>query len=381
MDDDSRKATRLVLDLALAVLSLVPGIAALVLLFTAETGRGRLFAVAALCLLSLPPLVVRVLLRPRRARKPLAALATAFALLLVLLCVRSPDGRPLPGSPLRSEFLGQARYRRFAVAALLPEIDQIKLGTYLIPAIDPIIDHAAARHIRDVTMRHYRPMEAEPEFAALGTVMPGAFADTDDAHLFAYAPAEAPRDRRPTILFLHGSGGNFKSYFYLWRRFADRVGANVVLPSFGFGNWYEEGGTAAVERARAWAVSTLGADPDRIYLVGLSNGGTGVTRAAAASPHAYRGPAFLSGVLEAGVLLGGAKPGATVSLPPILVIHGRDDDRIPISYIEPAVAKLRAHGAVVDEQIVDGQDHFLLFDRDEDVLSRVRDSVLSLQGS
>lgn len=369
MDRASRNAVLLVLGLAYATLTAIPVLLAAILLPTAETWRGRIFAVAALCLLALPPLGVRALVERRRARVlPAAATAVLLAMLLGALYAASPDGRPLPGSALRSEFLGQPRYRRLAVAALLPEIDQVKLGTYVAPVFDPIIDRAQARRIRDVSMRHYRPMEADPELAALGTVMPYAYEDRDAAHLFAYAPPHGAAEKLPTILFLHGSAGNFKAYFHLWRRFADRAHMAVVCPSFGFGNWYEPGGLDAIERARAWAVASLDADEARVVLVGLSNGGTGVTRAAAARPAAYRALVLVSGVLEDEELRG--------ALPwPMLVIHGTDDDRIRVAGVKRSLARLRARGMRIDEWFVDGQDHFLFFDRDEAVLARIQEWV------
>jgi pimeloyl-ACP methyl ester carboxylesterase len=382
MDRASRNAVLLVLGLAYGTLSLLPMIGAVILLPTAETWRGRIFAVAAFCLLALPPVAVRARVNTTRTSVLLAgAVGTLLGVLLVVLYVASPDGRPLPGSPLRSEFLANNRYRRFAVAALLPEIDQIKLGTYVAPALDPIIDRPQARRIRAMTMRHYRAMETDPEFAALGTVLPDAYADRDNGHVFAYAPPHEAGERLPTILFLHGSAGNFKAYFYLWKRFADRMRMIVVCPSFGFGNWDEQHGVEAVERARAWAVATLGVDETRIYLVGLSNGGTGVTRAAAATPGAYRGLVFLSGVLEDEILRSAAKPGeARFPLPwPMLIIHGRDDDRVPLSDVEGSLARLRKRGATVEEHIFEREDHFLFFDRDDEVLTMVEQWVRGLE--
>lgn len=375
MDRASRNAVLLVLGLGYGALALVPTVASAILVVAAETGRGRLFGVTALVLLALPVPVVRALVqRTRRRVLTAGAAAGVFVALFVALCAASPDGRPLPGSPLRSEFLADARYRRFAIAALLPEIDQVKLGTYLVPAIDPLIDVAAGRRIRDMTMRHYRAMEADPELAALGTVMPYVFEDRDAGHLFAYAPPHAATERLPMVLFLHGSGGNFKAYFHLWRRFADDAHVIVVCPSFGFGNWSEPGGVEAVERARAWGVTNLGADERRILLVGLSNGGTGVTRAAAATPGAYRGLVFLSGVIEDYVLLGPDRRAGSVELPwPILVIHGRQDDRIPLADVTRSIALLKSRGATVDEWLVDGEDHFLFFERDVEVLARVKE--------
>jgi predicted esterase len=376
MDEASKRSVLVVAALAYATLASGLLATAVTLLLTAETWRGEVYAVAGLCLLALPPLVVRALLRKRRARELAAAAALLFVALVVVLYVGSPDGRPLAGSPLRSEFLGDARYRRASIAALLPEIDQVKLGTYVMTVLDGALDRQEARHVRELSMRYYRAMEQAPEFVALGTALPDAYADRDSAHLYAYAPAHDPTQRLPTVLFLHGSGGNFKSYLYLWKRFADRTRTAVVLPSFGWGNWYERGGVEAVERARAWAVASLGADERRIFLVGLSNGGTGVTRAAAAYPAGYCGLAFVSGVLEDEILRG--PKGAPRALPwPMLMIHGPDDDRVPLVDVTASVGRLRAQGAAVDLRVVEHEDHFLFFDRDEQVLATVEEWIRS----
>jgi predicted esterase len=378
MHDDraSRNGVLLAASLAYAALALLPLLGATILLPIAETWRGRVFGVAALCLLALPPLVVRALVSRRRART-LVAVATAvlFGGLFVGLYVASPDGHPLRGSSLHSEFLADARYRRLAVAALLPEIDQVKLATYVAPVVDPIIDRAEARRIREMTLRHYRAMDEDRELYALGSVLTYAYSDEDAGHLFAYAPPHDPSERLPTIVFLHGSAGNFKAYFYLWKRLADRARMIVVCPSFGWGDWFRPGGVEAVERARRWAVAALGADEARMFLVGLSNGGTGVTRAAVAQPGAYRGLVFISGVLEDEILRRAGRRGQPPSMPPIFVVHGTRDDRIQVTLVERSVTRLRAHGATVDEWIVDGEDHFLFFDRDDEVLARVAEWV------
>jgi predicted esterase len=375
MDEASKRSVLLVAALTYATLACGPVATAVLLLLTAETWRGHVYAIAGLCLLALPPVVMRALLRKRRARELAAGAGVVFVALVATLYVGSPDGHSLPGSPLRSEFLGDAHYRRGSVAALLPEIDQIKLGTYVMNVLE-VLDRDQADRVRVLSMQYYRAMEQDPEFVALGTALPDAYADRDVAHLYAYAPPHAPAERLPTVLFLHGSAGNFKSYLYLWKRFADRTRMVVVLPSFGWGNWNERGGVEAVERARAWAVANMGADEERIFLVGLSNGGTGVTRAAAANPGAYCGLAFISGVLEDEILRG--PKSAPHGLPwPMLMIHGPDDDRVPFGDVKASVARLRAQGATVDLRTIEHEDHFLFFDRDEQVLVRVEDWVRS----
>ena len=56
---------------------------------------------------------------------------------------------------------------------------------------------------------------------------------------------------------------------------------------------------------------------------------------------------------------------------PMLVVHGRDDERIPLGDVERSLERLRAHGATIEERIVEHEDHFLFFDRDEEVLGDV----------
>jgi predicted esterase len=374
MDEASKRSVLLVTATAYATIAAGPLVVAVILLFVAETWRGHVYAIAGICLLVLPPLVVRGVLHKRRERLLAGGAAALFAVLVTALYVGSPDGRPLAGSRLRSEYLATSRYRRFAVAALLPEIDQVKLGTYVMSVVDAALDHHEAAHVRELSMRYYRPMEQEPEFVALGTVLPDAYADRDAAHVYAYAPPHESTERLPTILFLHGSAGNFKAYLYAWRRFADRTRMLVILPSFGWGDWYQPGGIEAIERARTWAVANMGADAGRIFLVGLSNGGTGVTRAAAANPGAYCGLAFISGFLEDYILRGPRR--APHALPwPLLVVHGTRDDRISIGDVERSVRLLRQQGAAVDFRVLEDEDHFLFFDRDEEVLSAIEEWV------
>lgn len=367
-----RRAIAVALSIAWSLAAAVPLALSLVLVGAAETARGRLFGLTATALLSLPLSVAFAFAKPSRARALLSAsLLVAFATGWVTLYRLAPDGAPLPASPLRSDFLGEVRYPRGSLASLLPEIDQVALGTRIVFLVDPLIDRAEAAHIREASMKWYRPMEADPEFAALGSVMSFAYADRDAHHVYAYAPPHAPTERLPAIVFLHGSAGNFKAYFYLWKRFADENDVAIVCPSFGFGNWYEPGGTDAIERARQYAVDRLDADESRIVLAGLSNGGTGVTRAAAEHPERWAGLVFVSAVVERRVV---TQPSFALGFEHkrILVVHGTADDRIPVDGVVSIADEMRGAGADVDVLTVEHEDHFLFFDRPEIVLDRVR---------
>src|ERR1019366_5680223 len=83
MDEASKRAVLVLVALAYAALALGPLLCAVILLLTAETWRGRLYAVAALCLLALPPLALRARVLRRRAASLLAgAVAAMFAALV-----------------------------------------------------------------------------------------------------------------------------------------------------------------------------------------------------------------------------------------------------------------------------------------------------------
>jgi phospholipase/carboxylesterase len=360
-----RWAARIVYALA-ALFVLVP---AGLLVVHGETLAARLAGLFTLPALALPPMLPRVL--SSRKRQWLAAGTAAVAACLFLwIVLLAPPGEGSPGSRVRSHFPGPASYRRFAVANLVPEIDQIKLGTYLIPLADPIITLESAAHLREVSMALYRPMEADPEFRALGSVMNYAYDNEPSGHFYEYVPEHAPEERLPVLIFLHGSMGNFRSYFYIWRRFADEHHFIVLCPSFGWGNWYEPGGIEAIERVRSHAMTKLPSDPARVYLAGLSNGGTGATRAAASNPSGYAGLIFLSAVMEPEVIESESFRRGWANRP-ILVIHGARDDRIPLAHAEHAAAQLRAMGAHLTYKIYPDEDHFLVFAKVQQTLTDV----------
>jgi pimeloyl-ACP methyl ester carboxylesterase len=338
-----------------------------VLLFTAETFAGRIFAVDALLLLALPVSLGHARYSTSRKRFYLpAALATVFVALFVTLRLLVPAGPAAASRPGPATYYPMAPYRPWALSSLLPEIDQLKLGTYFVALGDPILDRDGAAKLRASVLGVYRPMEQDAAFRALGSAMTYAYSDDDSGHYYEYIPAGAPRERPPVVVFLHGSAGNFKGYLYVWKNIADAGSFIVVAPSFGFGNWQRPGGVEAIERARMHALRDLGADPGRIYLAGLSNGGRGVTRAIAAQGGGERkwaGVLLLSAVIEPEIARGA--PGFRGM--PVLVVHGKRDDRIPWAYLEKSLDALRSAGANVIVETDPDEDHFLFFSRAAEV--------------
>ncbi|MFT3764451.1 MAG: hypothetical protein QM820_02875 [Minicystis sp.] len=357
----------LLLPAALALLAVLP---CALLLVTAETAGARLVAVGGLALALVPALALRRL-EGRGSGTAGAAAAAVAALSLGAAAWRAPPGTGGPQASVRSRYTAEHPYPRLSVANLVPEIDQLEFGSYLMPALDPILDVRGATRVRSLFLSLYRPMEADPEYRALGSVMHYAYTDVDSGHLYEYVPPRAPGERLPVLLFLHGSLGNFKAYFYLLRRFADAERFILVCPSFGIGDWSHDGGVEAVERARALAIGELQGDPARVVLMGLSNGGTGVSRAAARDPRAYAGLVFLSAVMEP-MVLGSDAFTAGWKGRPVLLIHGAADDRISEPYARRAAALMVALGVRLTTHVYPGEDHFLLFSKPDEVLADLK---------
>ncbi|HOX04959.1 MAG TPA: dienelactone hydrolase family protein [Planctomycetota bacterium] len=386
MDAEGEQVTRPVLRAVLGVavglhmLAAVPVLAlAGLLLVHAATGRGRLFAVAVLAGLCVPVLLWLASRAGRRwaVLKAAAACGGLSLLLLVVVYVLTPDGAARPGASVRSCYSGATAYRRSSLTNLVPEEDQLLLGTRVMPAADRLLDRAAAAELRENVRAVYAEMGRSPEFERLGSVLDQSYRDVlfgkaAVGHFYEYIPAKAPAGRLPVVIFLHGSLGNFKGYLWVWKRIADQSGVAVVAPTFGAGNWDRPGGMDAVDHALRYCASHPRMDPSRIHLAGLSNGGRGVCLAANRSPEAYRGLMLISPVIDEQALLAGCFAAAWKDKP-ILIIHGADDNRVPAPQVREAAESLRAAGLRVETRCWEGQCHFLFFAVRDQVQDRIAD--------
>ena len=113
--------------------------------------------------------------------------------------------------------------------------------------------------------------------------------DSEKFRYQVYVPAEYDESRKwPVILFLHGSGergsdGLHQTVVGLGsaiRSHPERFPAIVVFPQAPEGKrWWGQGEAIAIG-ALEQTLSQFQADPDRVYLVGLSMGGRGVIQIA-----------------------------------------------------------------------------------------------------
>jgi pimeloyl-ACP methyl ester carboxylesterase len=125
----------------------------------------------------------------------------------------------------------------------------------------------------------------------------------------------------------------------------------------------------AIDWAYAYCTNHSNLDAGRIVLAGLSNGGIGVSRAACRTPDRYRGLIYISGVMEDDVMTSPEFLREKAEKH-VLVIHGGQDERIPLRYIEHTLAGLPVSIAV-ETHFHPDEDHFLFLSKREEVLETV----------
>ncbi len=338
-----------------------PGLLALLLLFVAATWRGHLFALVALAIASVPiGFTWWVSGRSRRALACTVGLASIAVVGTVVLVMSFPSPRGPSEDGAWAETPGGVA--RLSPATLLPEVDQLVLGSYLVGFLDPYLTPDSASRVRRLFLSVYRPMLDDPQFGALPSQLGEAYLSLSTGQQFVYVPRHVPGEKLPCVVFLHGSGGNFQGYLWVWKPLADAGRFVVVAPAFGFGNWHRHGGVETIETARRHALETLPIDPDRMVLAGLSNGGRGVMRAIEAdADRRWKAVILLSAVVD-------VDPSeAAWKGRPVLVIHGLKDDRIAEKWFRLAVKALEDVGAAVTTRADPDEDHFLVFSRRDEL--------------
>ena len=186
-----------------------------------------------------------------------------------------------------------------------------------------------------------------------------------------------PREtgRRPAVLLLHGRGGLTRSREWLRAEGAllasnGYVGAVLHYFERTSGDPDREG--TDPDRHDAWRATVSDAvtalqrqpfvDPGSIGLVGFSLGGALVIDVAARD-------ARIGAVVE---FFGWLNPATPVSaLPPVLVLHGKKDDNVPVSRAAALVRQLRRAGRPHDVHIYPGEGHGFELPAMQDALSRM----------
>jgi pimeloyl-ACP methyl ester carboxylesterase len=231
------------------------------------------------------------------------------------------------------------------------------------PRVIPADEGRAARARVDELMR---ATETHPDYRGLARVgdtqgyrlLSGVL---DPQHCYSYRPApRAPGERFGMLVFLHGHGSNLLFVLHALRPLCDRLRLCLVAPTFGYGNWEAPGGSAAVERAARFGYEAFAPDPARVLLMGFSQGGAGVSRAAADRPDRYAGLVFLSATMELPVLGSEAFVSGWKGRN-VLVIHGDRDWNVKPATVDAAVQQLEADAVKVAQHRDPAAAHFLFF--------------------
>lgn len=368
------------LQLAHVLLALVVAPLAGFLLRDGETVAGRLVGGGALFLVLASFCVWVACLRRLRwqAIVTLALVITCAGACLLMAYQVSPRGDP-SGGRLTQHFSGSASFRRGGLANMVPEIDQLKLGTRVFPILDPFIDAEQGRRIRALFLEIYRELRADPAFCDVGSALGFCYEDiffgrTRQLHFYEYRPKSPGAAPAPVLVFLHGSLGNFKGYTWLLRQLAEEHGIAILCPTYGAGQWHRERGLEVVEAIEGYVDGQAALDGGRTFLAGLSNGGIGVTRVMLTAQPRYAGYVLISPVMDRSLV----DPGDSVTPGDgrkVLVLHGESDRRIPASYVRRGIGRLRSSGYDVAEEFYPEEDHFLLFSERQAVIQSIADWI------
>ena len=352
----------------LAVLGMMPvGLAGALLLCVAETWMGRICALLALSVAALPWLGLTALVKRRRSwTVAVAGHAGLTIVMLTLVLYRAPSGSTDRSARVSNQYAWkQPPASRFTPGNLVPEVDQLMCGFTVMPLVDRLFTVGKAAELKRMTVGIYRELDADPEFAALGSVMGDTYADMlgfsgKRVHAYVYVPASLDRtEPAPLLVFFHGSGGNFKAYLWILSELADRLGCIVVAPTNGLGQWQVAESLDALLAAENMAQLQAKVDPRRIHVIGLSNGGLALSQLVVTRAEQVRSFIFLSPVFDER-MVGQAEFARQCPGKPMLILTGDRDERVPLDYVERNVGRMQRAGAAARLETLPA-DHFLLF--------------------
>jgi|GEM_PF-1101969 len=165
----------------------------------------------------------------------------------------------------------------------------------------------------------------------------------------------------PLIIYLAGNSGPAIEGVQLGSPAFERTGYLVVYPN-SWGGWWRANTETMVDSLLKEVMRKYNVDTDRVYLSGLSNGGTGTFDYASLWPQRWSAAVVAMG---AG-LFGFTEPGgdrpfvSNVTHVPMLFLHGKRDQVIAVAATTKTVDSLRAQDANVAMKIFPEREHELV---------------------
>jgi len=175
----------------------------------------------------------------------------------------------------------------------------------------------------------------------------------------AYIPDDYRGDEPfPLIIYLAGNSGPAIEGVQLASNAFERTGYIVIYPN-SWGGWWRSATETMVDSLLEEVMRKYTIDPDRVYLSGLSNGGTGTLDYASLWPQRFSAAVVAMGAGLFGFTEpGGDRPFASnVAHLPMLFLHGKLDQVIPFSATTKTVDSLRAQHADVAMTLFPQREH------------------------
>jgi pimeloyl-ACP methyl ester carboxylesterase len=186
---------------------------------------------------------------------------------------------------------------------------------------------------------------------------------------------------RGGIVFLHGDFGNLlRAPQRAWQGFADRHRWAVGCPSHRWGFW-NASSVPVIEAAADLVASRLPTAAAPVLLAGHSDGGKGVTHAAARNPSRYAGLVYISGTLTdyTGLpFLSRTTTQREIADPDyasawqgqrILIFQGDRDWSVRKVTADRAALDFEQRGADVTYRVYPGEGHLLFLRRKDEVFA------------
>ena len=321
--------------------------------------------------------------------KPIKRVGRSFIGVIVLvLLVLAPSGRSGTDSPIQHIYVKNSRFVRLSPFNIIPEIEQMNVGANLLGPLDPLMGNAKANRLANLTLEIYRELEKDPDFKSAGSVMGLPMRQPfgipfDNGHSYLYIPDNrSEKEPLPVLVFLHGFGGPFKAYQWIWRDFAEENQVAVLSPSYGIGIWTAEASSEIVIRAleEANEQSPVPLDLNSVWIAGLSNGGYGTIYTAVAEPDQFEGLILISPGMPTDLMNGAnASFNKEWHNRPVLLIHGEQDVRMPMGYLNQHIGFMEHGGIRLETILYPEEDHFLFFAQRDQLMQQIGEWIQSIE--